>query len=86
MYQVGRDPKGGRKGVGKVAGEEEAARVWGISREDKEVGHLDEISIFFQLWLHKGMKINWPPAQAAGPCAPSCFASYTKASIFREGP
>lgn len=28
-HQVGGDPKGGRKGVGKVAGEEEAARVWG---------------------------------------------------------
>lgn len=29
VYQVGGDPKGGRKGMGKVAGEEEAARVCG---------------------------------------------------------
>lgn len=47
MCPVGGRPKGGRKGVGRVAGAEEAARV---CYEGKEIGHLDEISILFQLW------------------------------------
>lgn len=27
-----------------------ATRVWGPEREEKEVGHPDQISIFFQRW------------------------------------
>lgn len=83
MYQVGGGPKMRKERGGKGCWRGGGCKGKGISREGKEVGHL-EISILFQLWW-EGMEINWPPIQTAVP-VPLPALPHTKASVFRETP